>query len=1419
MCWKAWKRQPDRVRNAGISSFGISGTNAHVVLQEAPPEPERAPRPARAGELLVLSGRTGAALEQAAGELSAYLGAHPELEVGEVAATLARGRGHRAHRLSLVVRSREDAIVALDAAARRESLPPARREIASVSPEKLGWLFTGQGSQWTGMGRGLAAEWPVFRRTLDEAVTALDVHLDQPLRPIMWGDRTAAGLLDQTGYCQPALFALEVALAALWRSWGVHPDVMLGHSVGELVAAHVAGVFSLDDAARLVVARARLMQALPAGGAMVSIAASAARVADAVAPHAERVSIAAVNGPESVVISGAETSVIRIAEAFADRGVATRRLVVSHAFHSPLMEPMLEDLRRVAESVAYRAPTCLLVSNVHGSLAGEDVMTADYWVQHVRRAVQFSDGVRAARVSGVRRFVELGPKPTLLGLVSACLREDVEGLVLLASMREPRHEIRDELRGEERDDGRRGERHAQRSETETVLEALGGIHAHGGAVDWAGLFPARERRVELPTYPWQRQAYWIDHRGGKRDVEAAGLAPVQHPLLGAAVERADGEGHLFTAKLSLRQTPWLGQHEVHGAVLFPGTGFIDLALAIARELGMSSVSELTLTAPMVLPERGALELQVWVERPDAAGDRSLAMYSRRAEGDTDGGGWTCHAKGQLASERGSDLPGAWSSEWPVPGAERVDLSGLYDRLSTAGLTYGPAFRGLEELWRNADEVHALIELPAPLVHDAKHYAIHPALLDAALHALHVVLPEHPGLTLPFEWRQVRSNATGATQLRVRMQIIERGAGLAKVRLEARDAAARLVVEIGELVVKATTAERMQGAVSRLGARPFQVRWESMTAAPKRGMRGVVLGGDGALARRLGLTHVTDIGTLISGVKDNEDYPEQVIVDATGASADTLAHAHRCTHEALALLHVWLEAPHLGSGELVWVTQGAVAAAKDDAVEGLAQATLWGFVRSARSENPHRALRLVDIEASSTSAQLTAVLGVTGEPELVVRGASVRAARLSEVDAQPIPAARPWPTDGSVLITGGMGDLGALVARHLVVKYGVRNLLLVSRRGAETSGARELKQVLEHEGARVLLLACDVSQRQSVEELLRSISTEPPLRAVFHCAGVLDDGPVRALSPERIDGVFGPKVDGAMHLHEATRSMALDAFVLFSSVSGVFGGAGQANYAAANTFLDALAAHRTSRGLAGQSLAWGLWQPSGKGMTATLESADLARLERQGIAALSAEQGLRLLDEALARTEAMLVLARLQLSNLQMEDARPPALMRKLVKWAPSRSVAMAAEPQRNAAGLKERLMELAPAAQWSALLEVVQTEVALVCRLEGQDVAEDQPLKSLGLDSLMAVELRDRLRTRAGVSLPATLVFDHPTPRDIATYLKTLLLKTDQDIVAPWTNGRLLDPAGAPEPSMALSHLGAIDDLSNEELAALVRSL
>ncbi|MDQ1537040.1 MAG: candicidin polyketide synthase FscE, partial [Actinomycetota bacterium] len=811
------------------------------------------------------------------------------------------------------------------------------------------------------------------------------------LRDVIWGED--AELLNQTGWAQPALFAVEAALFALAKSWGVTPDFVAGHSIGEVTAAYVAGVFSLEDACVLVGARAQLMQALPAGGVMVALGATEAEVLPLLTAGA---SIAAVNGPESVVISGTAEAVDLVVGQLPVR--RSKRLAVSHGFHSSLMDPMLDEFEVVLQGLTFREPAIPVVSNLTGELAtGEELSSAQYWVRHVRESVRFADGVSALLGAGASVFLELGPD----GVLCAMAAEVADTAVMVPVLRK------------------------DRVEESSALGALGQLHVSGVAVDWAGFFAGTgARRVDLPTYAFEHERYWPTRALGTGDASGLGLTSAEHPLLGAAVELADGGGFVLTGRVSVQSHPWLADHAVLGAVLFPGTAFLELAIRAGDEVGCDHVEELTLAAPLVLPEKGSVQIQVRVGAADEAG-RCVVGVHARAEGAADPS-WTVHASGFLSQGApGADGLAVFKavsdggfdgSVWPPEGAEPIDVTGGYEMLAEGGFAYGPVFQGLRAAWGRGDEVFAEIVLPDQVT-DAGAFGLHPALLDAAQHAIMFVDAEGGGKQLlPFSWSDVSLHASGATVLRLRLVM----SGENTISLAAVDVEGAPVISVKSLLLRSAPAVEAPVASGERESL-FGVEWVAHSVeAVADASDCVVLGTAGAAGvDDLGFEPVDSLADVVDG--------QVVFVPVAGDGDLSAALAtHELTGRLLALLQEWLLAEHLGSSRLVFVSRNAIAADHGELVEDLAAAAVWGLVRSVQVENPGQVL-MVDVDESAEStAVLAGLVGLfdSGETQAVVREGVVRVGRLTRLASGtgllPFGAGVPWRLDSAV--RGSLDDL-------------------------------------------------------------------------------------------------------------------------------------------------------------------------------------------------------------------------------------------------------------------------------------------------------------------------------------------------------------------------------------------------------------
>ncbi|MFC5248440.1 type I polyketide synthase, partial [Streptomyces nigrescens] len=1110
-----------RPGRAAVSAFGVSGTNAHAVIEQAPevhPAAEEGPQDGTAAAARlpmvpwVLSARGDFALREQARRLLSHVDAHPGYGIRDLARSLASTRAALENRAVVLGSSRSELVAALDALARDEYAEGIVRG-TDLPGAKTAFLFAGQGSQRPGMGRELYEAFPAFADAFDAVCACFEGELGARLRDVVFGDDAEA--LNRTGFTQPALFAVEVALFRLVESFGVRPDFLVGHSIGELVAAYVAGVLSLEDACRLVGARGRLMQALPAGGAMVSLQATEDEVLPLLEGHEQRLSIAAVNGPQAVVVSGEESAVAEIAGRFESEGRKVKRLRVSHAFHSPLMEPMLDEFRAVAESVAFDEPRIPVVSNVTGELATPQELTSpDYWVRHAREAVRFADGIRWLEEHSVARYLEIGPDGTLTAMAQMC----VEG---------PAHVAVPALRRD-------------RSEAQHVLTALAQLHAHGAVLDWAALLPGT-RPVDLPTYPFQRQRYWLAATGTETEGAAAHALEGADAQLWDAIERGD-------------------------------------AAALAGELAIAGDAS-------------------WEEARTA-----LTSWRRQRRERSVVDGWRYRVEWKPLAARSGGVPdGRWLAV--VAAEDEAYAEAVVEGLAACGVTV------------------ARVECAAG------------------------------------EW--------------------DRGLLAARVREVA-------------------------------GAEPVA-------------------------------------GVLAVGAADA--VRTAVLVQALGDA---------------------------GVGGRVWVvTRGAVAIGRSDAGPDPVQAAVWGVGRVAALEYPDRWGGLVDLpEAVDRRAldRLAGVLADGGEDQVAVRASGVFGRRLAHAPAAG-DAADGWRPRGTVLITGGTGALGARVARW-VAERGAGHVVLTSRRGPDAPGASELESELSALGVRVTVAACDVADADAVEALL----SEHPVDAVFHAAAVLDDGVLDSLTPERFTAVMQAKATSALNLHEATRGRDLSAFVLFSSFAGTIGAAGQANYAAANAYLDALAERRAAEGLAATSLAWGPWGETGMASDASMAQ----RMRRGGVSALQPDLAVEAMGNAIRSGTPGLVIADITWADFRSAFAtvRPSPLIGDLpeIRTAVEQTAETGGGDDRRSE-LHRQLAGLEPAEQERVLTDLVRSYAAGVLHYAGTaEVPPNRPFRDLGVDSLLAVELRNALSLACGITLSATVVFDYPTPTALAGLLRTRIAPAQDDV-------------------------------------------
>ncbi|MFE2870435.1 SDR family NAD(P)-dependent oxidoreductase [Embleya sp. NPDC059259] len=1323
----------DRPRRAAVSSFGLSGTNAHVILEQADPQDDPPPaepseqRPAgplgRGPVPWLLSAATPQALRARAGQLARWCAGEARPDPARVGAALARTRTAFEHRAVVLVEDSDRAhepLHALESGTASALLV----EGPAVVRGKVVFVFPGQGSQWTGMAGRLRRESPEFAAHLAECEQALAPWIDRRLTEVL-DDEAALARVDLV---QPALWAVLVSLARLWQDHGVRPAAVLGHSQGEIAAACVAGALSLEDGAKVVALRSRAIAASLAGhGGMASVALPVAEVQARCERAGLRLSIAAHNGPRSTVVSGLPGQLDAFVRSCEADEVRVRRIPVDYASHSAQVESLRDRL--IADLADITPRTCAVPfrSTVTGDWIDTALLDADYWYRNLRRTVLLEEGVRALLASGHGVFVEVGPHPVLTAAIEECAEHAEADAAVVATLR--------------RDD-------------DSLLRfrtSLGEAAVRGARIDLGPLFAGiGTADVALPTYPFQGARYWLSPGPNTAEPAALGLDPADHPILGAAVELADHDTVVLTGTVDALDP--LGRAGA-GAVPTLGAGTLaELAVRAADEVD-AGVADLTLDRPSVPAADGATRIQVTAAR---AG-RTLTVHARHpAVAD---GRWVRHASAALTAA--SPPPAAAADhDWPPRDADPLPLP------EPDGGSDPAVIRGL---WQRGDEVFADVLLDADSG-AVRGYRIHPALLDAALRAWHLARPapaDDTGHTLlPTSLGRVAVHATGADSARVHLRPGADGT----VTVTLADAAGQPLADLGPVVFEQVAAPGPTAGAGLPRDTLFTVEWAPVTVAPEP-----VPGTWAVLAEgpdRAGLSAALrdpdaevyvhrDLAALTAAVAAGARVPDTVVVPVVveDCGPETVAGA------TLELLRAYLADEPLAAGRLVLLTRSAVAAIPDEAPD-LAGSPLWGLVGSADAEHPGRVV-LLDTDAPVSADLLRAALAA-GEPRLAVRAGRLLAPRLGR--AAGTPAAEPTPLDpnGTVLITGGTGTLGALVARHLVHRHGIRHLVLLSRRGADAPGARELVAELGESGGQVTVAECDAADRDALAAVLAAVPAAHPLTAVVHAAAVLDDAVLDALTPQRVAAVFRPKVDAALHLDELTRAAPLAAFVLFSSAAGVLGTAGQANYAAASTFLDALAARRRAEGLPGTSLAWGMWAELSE-LTRRIEPTGRDRMVDAGFGTLSSADGLAILDAAIRTDTALFVPLPTDLGALsrQLAGNPPPPLYRGLLRTPVRRAVGAtrSEDPQ-----LAARLAGEPPAERTRILLDIVRGQAAAVLgHPTGDAVAPGRPFRELGFDSLSSVDLRNRIAAATGLRLPVGLIYDHPTPTALAQHLRTRL--------------------------------------------------
>jgi malonyl CoA-acyl carrier protein transacylase len=1417
-----WPEAADGRRLAGVSSFGMSGTNVHLILEAAPEIKSVQAKTERPLHLLSLSAKTESALVSLVNRYESFLADDAKATLADICFTANTGRSHFDYRFAVVAESTVDLRQQLAAFVVSEHLYHKKRP-------KIACLFTGQGSQYIGMGRQLYETQPTFRQTLDRCDEILRPYLEQPLLSILYPESGTSSLND-TAYTQPALFALEYALFQLWKSWGIEPTVVMGHSLGEYVAACIAGVFSLEDGLKLVAFRARLMQALPQDGAMVNIFASEARVLAAIQPYANQVSIAAINGLESVVISGQHQAVAAAIATLQGEGFNSVKLNVSHAFHSPLMEPVLAEFERIASEVSFSSPNIKLISNVTGTVVTTEIANAEYWVRHLRQSVRFVAGMKTLEQQGCEIFLEIGPKPTLLGMGRKCLPEGLG--VWLPSLR------------------------PGQSDWQQLLQSLQELYLRGASVNWSGFdqdYP--RRRLVLPNYPFQRQRYWVE-TSHRQQALPAKTSTNLHPVLGQRLKLPFSPEIRFETQFSANSPAYLKDHQLNEVRIVPGASYISMLLSAAKEAFSNEsciIEDLLFQNTLVCPDEGSTTVQL-VLTPQTTEETSFQIISFLGkEAENENNSWKTHGTGKVRLF--SPVPNFVDVAEVKTRCSQV-LSGtqFYSSFQAVGYSWGTSFQWLENIWHQNGEAVCQIKLPQ-LPDELDNYQLYPGLIDSCLQLLNVCWDVNPSeqvqndyMYIPFSIGSFRfyGRSHPGSQLWCHAQKTPTSNNQSLIgNVHLFDQNGQLIAEIiGFEVRKVRRGTLLQSLQKDLGDWLYELAWKSkpreqnhqlaqaqelgswLIFADKEGT-GIKLAkllkerGDRTILVSPGAEYQVDAEHYYINPSEPQDFQRLIqdqpacrgVVYLWGVENESIVDFKNTQITGCgSVLHLvqalaksaWSKSPRL------WlVTKGTQPVEPMSESLAITQAALWGLGRVIALEHPELSCVRLDLDPADNGNEVedlfAELLFPDEEDEVALRQGVRKVSRLVRRQAQTPVNQLAVHEDGTYLITGGLGALGLQVAQWMVAQ-GAKNLVLTGRRGVVGTAQTAINQ-LQQAGAKVLVVTADVSNPEDVAQILEGIKTSyPPLRGIFHAAGVLDDGVLMQQNWSRFAKVLAPKVSGAWNLHTLTKDLPLDFFVCFSSVASLLGSPSQGNYAAANAFMDALVHYRRNLGLPGLSINWGPWAEVG--MAADLDSRSQQRIAESGFATMPSELGLQLLGDLLRQDATQVGVMSVNWAKFLQQF--PPGGAAPLIS-----DLAPKTQPQTNSAQpakqleLLRQLEETIASDRENVLIAYIQTEVAQVLRFEASyQPNPQQGFFDMGMDSLMSIELKNRLETSLGNSLPSTLTFEYPTIESLADYLHNKVIALN--VAEP------IEVESPIETEVQTDLLIDIQQYSEDELAALV---
>lgn len=1473
----SWE-SPKSPRRAAVSSFGFSGTNAVVVVEQAPSRtagPQNTPT-GRPLHILTLAAKNENALQELATRYSSYLAANSTVSFSDIAHTSHVARAHFNHRLAVIA---SDSIQAANALSQFASGQAASNvlsgSVKGTQVPGIAFLFTGQGSQYVGMGRQLYESEPTFRRAIHECNELVQPYLGESLLTILYPslqDGDASAKLRDIFFAQPAVFAVEYALAELFKSWGITPNAVIGHSIGEYTAACVAGVLTLGDAVRLLCERTRLMQTT-AKGEMATVFAPAERVNEFLAPYANQVSLAAVNTPDSVVISGERTAVQNVLAAIQRAGIHAQRLPISIAAHSPLMDPILDAFAQVASEISFKPPGIEYVSGMTGEIIGSDEITSPlYWRRQLRETVRFAAGAATLYAQGYPLVVEIGPSPTLIGMAQRCIQKNA--IAWIPSLR-PGHD-----------------------DFKQLFTGLSTLYVNGINIDWNGYAGNRAySRVPIPTYPFQRKRCWITSTPNGQKAAAPGGHKTEHALLGNRLDLASIKEIIYETSISLNSFPFLRDHRVHGLPVLPSPIYIEAALAAATEQfgpGAHSVQDLMINKPLVLAEGEVRRVQIVVNALDDQAAFQISSYSENM--------WHSHAEGTLhAGHAGQSASPVNLTEIQARCTKELPVPEFYNTLQNLGLEFGVRFRGLAQIWRRDGEALGLLQMPDELRDQANTFQpVHPALMDACFHLLGAALPNlenesgeafilfgaelvrfygSPGERF---WAHVQvdlenlqanqhntSGISGSLQLLTQEgQVIAGFKGL-ELRLARRDAFVGAIAftrapdkDIGKLFYEVTWREQphsieaitqTNNLMSTPATRAAWILFADRQGVGDKLADQLISRGESCVVVRYGSAYLEqhdgeividpasrdDIEHLFDRISEIGQVPCQGIVylwalDSHLTEANTDADLERSqTLFCAGPLHLLQSVTTKWGAQppRLWiVTRGAQCVdaphevrcvnESDENVPG--QATLWGLNQVIAAEHPELYSTCIDLDITPSTSDIPSLLAEIGESDpkenqVAFRNETRFVRRLARAAAKlqtPAEPFSPFKPDATYLLTGGLGGIGLLVAKWMVER-GARHLVLMGRR-APLPDALETIKAMEESGAQILAAQGDVSRQESLAHVLAQIEhSMPPLRGIMHIAAAVDDGVLLQQNWARFRSVLAPKVMGAWNLHTLTRTMELDFVVFFSSGASLIGLAGEGNYAAANAFLDAFAYYRQSHKLAALTVNWGAW--AGVGLSAKFDVE-----KRRDVEGMSPQEGLAALELAMARqlqtgqprfTQVAIMPGDWHRLARQFRDARVPPFLSDVIKQGDDPEKRKEPTLQKKRGHLAQQMASASTDTRSEILTEHLSTDARQILGLE-HPVDIHTPLTALGLDSLMAVELRNRITHSLTINVPMTLFLEGCSVSDLT--LQVLSRFNSLQESESNANAKPREQATSQNAQELLAH---IDELSQEQVDSLLNTL